>query len=375
MRKFMKVTLAVAALVLGSSGALTAPALADDPASDPNAGTDTVSAPAPTNFDDVSEADMQQLSTPQGTENLEGDAEVLAYWTQERLDSAIPMPVPDGVPESDDDGADLRPLEGETESVEEDEEQVVSEPVVSQSEGEDGVNELTAPVTNFPAINGKVFFRNAQDGNNYTCSASAINSNSKRVVLTAGHCVHGGSGGTWHENWIFVPDYHRGQRPHGTFQAKTLHTFKDWVDYGNSTLFRARGYDRDVAFVSTYQNESGQKVVNAVGGYGLQVGGSREFDVSVFGYPGNLDNGEVMWACWGRTGTYRILWHAYPSISGCDFGGGSSGGPWLYKYDNSSGVGYARTVTSFGPDDNSYIAGPYFDNAVRNLYTEAGAAN
>jgi len=66
----------------------------------------------------------------------------------------------------------------------------------------------------FPDIaapNGKVFFRNATDGKLYVCSASAVNSHSRRLIATAGHCVHDGKDGTWHENWFFYPNYYYGE--------------------------------------------------------------------------------------------------------------------------------------------------------------------
>ena len=50
------------------------------------------------------------------------------------------------------------------------------------------------PVTNFSKTNGKVFFHNQTDGKDYVCSGSSINSDSKRLVVTAGHCVYGAPG-------------------------------------------------------------------------------------------------------------------------------------------------------------------------------------
>ena len=44
---------------------------------------------------------------------------------------------------------------------------------------------------------GKVFFTKPGEGN-FVCSGTIINSEGKDTVWTAGHCVHGGSGGGWH---------------------------------------------------------------------------------------------------------------------------------------------------------------------------------
>lgn len=94
----------------------------------------------------------------------------------------------------------------------------------------------------------------------------------------------------------------------------------------------------------------------------------RDFDVTVFGYPSNLNNGERMWACWGCTTIHYWWLSQFPKIAGCNFGGGSSGGPWLDDYSNSTGLGHVRSVTSFGPENNTYNSGPYFDDAVMKMY-------
>ena len=79
-----------------------------------------------------------------------------------------------------------------------------------------------------------------------------------------------------------------------------------------------------------------------------------------------------MWACWGKTGSRYVGFYRENSISGCNFGGGSSGGPWLDRYSNTSGLGYVRSVTSNGPSKGAaYIDGPYFDSRVNTLFTAA----
>ena len=45
---------------------------------------------------------------------------------------------------------------------------------------------------------GKVFF--TKGGLGYVCSGTIINTEGRDSVWTAGHCVHGGQGGTWHSN-------------------------------------------------------------------------------------------------------------------------------------------------------------------------------
>ena len=96
--------------------------------------------------------------------------------------------------------------------------------------------------------------------------------------------------------------------------------------------------------------------MNAVGGHGFRWGGGFGFDVSVFGYPVNLNGDQIMWACWGTSGTGWIGAYEFNYIAGCNFGGGSSGGPWLDEYSNTS---------------TAYIQGPYFDSRVNDLFVAA----
>ena len=111
--------------------------------------------------------------------------------------------------------------------------------------------QAVTPVTNFSKTNGKVFFRNQTDGKDYVCSGASVNSRSKRLVVTAGHCVHGGPGKDWHTNWIFAPGYSNGAT-YGTYQAATLRTLNNWINYGES----GRGFNSDVAFVTTYSGST-----------------------------------------------------------------------------------------------------------------------
>ena len=78
-----------------------------------------------------------------------------------------------------------------------------------------------------------------------------------------------------------------------------------------------------------------------------------------------------MWACWGSSQTGWNGLYKFNHITGCDFGGGSSGGPWLDEYSNTTGLGYVRSVTWNGPADNSYLRGPYFDSRVNDLFVAA----
>lgn len=353
-------TLAATALLLVSA---TTPASAAPPTpSDPPLSSTTTAVRAP-----VTNPDTGQTYTPTSTASRAelnakgGDPAVTAYWTPERLKNALPADTPTSTAEVDKKVTELEQHASADEPL-----TVGSSPVAAVSTTI--TPQAAPPVTNFSKTNGKVFYHNQTDGKDYVCSGSSINSDSKRLVVTAGHCVYGGPGNEWHSNWVFMPGYSNGAT-YGSYQAAVLRTFNDWIDYGES----GRGFNSDIAFVTTYNGStSGATVVNAVGGHGLKWGGGFGFDVSVFGYPANLNGGQIMWACWGTSGTGWIGAYEFNHIAGCNFGGGSSGGPWLDQYSNTSGLGYVRSVTSNAPTGSTaYIQGPYFDSRVNDLFVAA----
>ena len=71
---------------------------------------------------------------------------------------------------------------------------------------------------------GRVFFD--FQGSPASCSGDAVTSANESVVITAGHCVK--YQGSWHTNWVFVPGYDQGERPHGTWAAEVTLTTPQW---------------------------------------------------------------------------------------------------------------------------------------------------
>ncbi|MFI9200282.1 trypsin-like serine peptidase [Streptomyces sp. NPDC053048] len=264
--------------------------------------------------------------------------EVERYWTAERMRNAIPLSDTAGTPAQD---RRQQPA-GKAGSV----------PPAAPSAG----NRADLRVTESAAV-GKVFFHNPRDGKNYSCSASALNSASKQLVLTAGHCVHGGRGGTWMTNWTYVPRYRDGNRPFGTFSAKQLRTFNTWIDRSD--------LGRDVGMVTTWPL-NGRKLVNVTGGHGLSWNYNRSQDITALAYPSNKGGGKLQWYCQGRTSAAG--WNLKIK---CGFGPGASGGPWLRQYNNSSGLGYANGVMSTLRSDG-YNESPYFDNGVKGMLDAQG---
>ncbi len=232
-----------------------------------------------------------------------------------------------------------------------------SETTVLASDSSMGITPQATPVTNFPNTNGKLFFNGYGTGNAY-CSASALNTDTKRVIITAGHCVY--DNGAWMQNVVFVPNYDKRNAdpdPVGIWTVHTLRAFNVWISN--------HYYTHDVG-MATLNNggDNGQRIVDAVGGHGMRWNGSYAFDVSIFGYPSNKTNPDgryTMWACWGTT--FRS--DHWVSINGCAFGPGASGGPWLHEFSNASGLGYVRSVTSSWSPGTGQNWAPYFTDDMK----------
>ncbi|WP_223847696.1 trypsin-like serine peptidase [Bifidobacterium callitrichos] len=128
-----------------------------------------------------------------------GDPVVTAYWTPERLKNAIPADTPASMAEVDKQVTELEQHASANDPL-----TIGSSPVAATSTTI--TPQAAPPVTNFSKTNGKVFYHNQTNGKDYVCSGSSINSDSKRLVVTAGHCVYGNPGNKWHSNWVFMPD-------------------------------------------------------------------------------------------------------------------------------------------------------------------------
>ncbi|GAA3235192.1 peptidase [Nonomuraea helvata] len=337
-----------AAVLMGGAMVVTAPASG---AAAPNmkAPAEAVAVPAP-----VSPDVAQVMSTARKART----EAVLAYWTEERMRKAIPAPESPGKHPTQESPSDIQSAVPRTV-------QPAAPPSlkgVERGQAGRGTSQNANVLVNASIAVGKVFYRNAVDGRDYVCSAGAINSPSKRIVSTAGHCVHGGSGGNWHQNWVFVPYYNYGNRPYGTFAANWLISFNGWINNGN--------FDYDVGFVKTFNNERGQILVDTVGGHGFQTGQPKSRSMTMLGYPSESPYpGDWQYFCQGTTsasGSNQIT-------MGCPLTRGQSGGPWLASYNDSTGLGYVNGTSSTLDRivNPTQWWSPYFDNPDWDLYNYA----
>src|SRR3712207_5455589 len=211
------------------------------------------------------------------------------------------------------------------------------------------------------------------------CSATAVNSENKSLVLTAGHCVFtpdpDGDGritgnGRWYDHVQFCPGYENGCRL-GVYGARFLTTTPSWF-HGSGGNYE---WGDDVAIALVNPNANGY-LVNFTGGQGITWNAPATAYRWAYGYPASdwrwpeyTYSGEDMIYC---AGTNSAVTSNHLAL-GCTMTGGSSGGPWLTNVNYSSWLGYANGVNSHKPWGGPYMGSPYFGNAEGDLFQYARA--
>jgi hypothetical protein len=250
-------------------------------------------------------------------------ARVARYWTAARMRSTPPLDAPRG-------GALAR-----------DSFAPVAEPTVPPN-----------------AVNGRLFLR--QGGRLGFCSATAINSASRRLVLTAGHCVNSGPSkrpgdGVWSSFLEFVPAYSGGTAPFGAFVAHRKDVFapRPWVRLGNPNF--------DLGAILAAPNAEGANVADAVGGgAAIALDRGRRQDFQTFGYPGETRWMQGCESPYVGDDAFTYPIPGPPTIAiRCHWAPGASGGGWLIE-----GGAAIDGLTTYGkPRDRLHTFGPYFSSS------------
>lgn len=321
MRRLNGIVVAITAGVVAAGLVATAPATMASPAA-----SGPLSAPAGFSGDGyVSSGGAGRMS----------NAEVMAYWTPERLAAATPAraPITKGVtskPAPVD--TDATPMRTEP--------RAPSPEALAKATGR-AAGSITA---------GRVYFIDPIDGKEHYCSGATVNSVKGKLVMTAGHCVHNG---LWMQGFIFAPGYDNGA-PYGFWPAWNLAARTDWIYYARADA------DLGIAIMSS-------RIVDVVGGNGLAWNWPQVSRVDVFSYP-NAQSTQLV--CTG------------PSVTGIDAGTigmspcpgarvkGASGGSMVIGLGElGPGVGYMYSVVANYYDIvPNEIYGPYFENINAGLF-------
>ncbi|MFJ8015612.1 serine protease [Streptomyces sp. NPDC096339] len=214
-------------------------------------------------------------------------------------------------------------------------------------------------------------------GGAYFCTASVVASAGHDLVMSAAHCLTGSD----YQQVAFVPQYTRADpQPYGMFPVRRTAAGKSriWIDprYRTQGVNRAAGLD--VAFAQVGPDADGLPVEDVVGANRLVTGsGYAHPQVTLVGYPASAARPRL---CVNRTTKFTSSDPAIPGsflrIDCTGYPGGTSGGPFLSRYDARTRTGDVIGViggwkTGGDTADTSYSS--YFGADVRKLYAKAVA--
>jgi V8-like Glu-specific endopeptidase len=169
---------------------------------------------------------------------------------------------------------------------------------------------------------GKLFFTIGSAP--YFCSASVIQ---RRIVVTAGHCVHSGTAGGYYNNWVFVPAYRDGTAPLLAWHWRAVTVTDTWAAGGGGFPNAA-----DYAMIEFADQSFGGYTFalgDVTGWLGWQTLSLSANHTSKLGYPCNLDACQRM-----QIVTSSAFRNTAPNNVeyGSDARGGSNGGPWVQNF-------------------------------------------
>jgi V8-like Glu-specific endopeptidase len=207
-------------------------------------------------------------------------------------------------------------------------------------------------------VAGVLFYSNS--GFDYRCTAESIGN---YAIWTAGHCVHGGGmGGTWSYDFVFVPGYADGRVLKGVWYGDKAWSLVGWTNNGDLSY--------DMGGIILYTS-GGQRISQVVGNFGFIANASRQLAWYAIGWPAAAPfDGRWQTVCASSFAYTDTSMSPYTTGIGCDMTGGSSGGPWLYKFAGKTGLfnllNGNNSYRYVGWDHEMFT--PYFGNGAVNLW-------
>lgn len=223
------------------------------------------------------------------------------------------------------------------------------------------------PVTVYRPEVGKILAWDRYGG--FSCTGSVIDTASLRLVLTAAHCIY--ADGVWARKHIFIPNFKNGRRPFGVYPVRNAWISNGW--YRNS--YGTRGMNFDIGLLVTRKRWNGSRIGENVGAIPIEFFPRRSGITDIYGYPGGAMRARVMRTCRSRTVADWYGGRVFPGPTGllsrCNMAPGSSGGPWVSRYNTdgggSVGVIDGLTSTGFSIRGRNFLTSPYFGRIIKNL--------
>jgi len=215
-----------------------------------------------------------------------------------------------------------------------------------------------SPLLAAPRV-GALFTRDASG--DHFCTASVVASPGHDLLMTAAHCIHGGKGGGYEADIVFIPGYQDGATPYGVWTPRRLLVAPQWASSSDP--------DFDVGFV-VLQPLDGKNIEEVLGAN--QIGFDAGFDhlVHVTGYPASSD---APVTCMNRTSQQSARQVRFECGG---FSGGTSGSPWVTGFDPRTRTGTIVGVIGGyqeGGDTDAISYSAYLNGDIRQLYDQAAA--
>lgn len=228
---------------------------------------------------------------------------------------------------------------------------------------------------------GKVYF--VMGSSAYVCSGSVATDsrNGNSLVLTAGHCAYDEVARRFATNWLFIPEFDSAptftcqDTAYGCWTASALVVHNGYASAGG---FNTQATAHDFAFaVVAGGGKSGTAQLDAtVGSFPISFSGTTAGTrMYAFGYPaaGKYHGNDLVY-CTGDifndASNSNLTWGM-----GCGMTGGSSGGPWLKGFSETTGSGTLNSLNSYGYSGVKNMYGPKFDSNAQAVYNAANGAS
>jgi hypothetical protein len=223
-----------------------------------------------------------------------------------------------------------------------------------------GLPAVSQPASVTPRV-GALFFR--EPSGNHFCTASAVASPGRDLLITAAHCISGGKDGGFRKDIVFVPGYSGGRAPHGVWAVSKLLVAPGWTSASDHAL--------DVGFVVLAPLD-GRNIEDVLGANKLAVGTGYLHLVRVTGYPNSARNPSTCFTWTARqNASQQQLECAGPASS-------TSGSPWITQFDAHTRNGTIVGLTGGDQQVGRAVTisfSPYLGPAIGKLYRQAVAAS
>ncbi len=226
---------------------------------------------------------------------------------------------------------------------------------------------------------GKVYF--VMGASAYVCSGSVATDSrtGNSLVLTAAHCAYDEVAGAFATNWLFIPEFDSAptftcaDTKYGCWTANALVVHRGYATAGG---FNTQATVHDFAFaVVGGGGKTGSQLDATVGSFPISFSGTSAGNrLYAFGYPaaGKYRGNDLVY-CTGNIFTDSLNSNLTWGMA-CGMTGGSSGGPWLKGFNETTGSGTLNSLNSYGYGGVKNMYGPMFNGNTEAVYNAANGA-